>query len=241
MTHYLDTLLFAVLPYAVMVVFFLGTIQRYRAQSFSYSSLSSQFLENRQHFWALVPFHYGILIVLAGHIVAFLVPRQLLLWNSEPLRLYILEASALAFGITTLVSLGAIIVRRLTVPKIKVVTTTADWVVYALLLFQVVTGVYIAVFRPWGSSWFAASAAPYLWSLIKLNPEIGVPGGHAVVGEAPHRQRLSGDRLLPVLQTGPHPGGTQHVSLAPAASRALERRPSDLEGCGPLVEDRHDG
>lgn len=173
MTHYLDQLLFSALPYAVMVVFLLGTIQRYRSQSFSYSSLSSQFLENRQHFWAMVPFHYGVLTVLAGHIVAFLLPRQVLLWNSKPLRLYILEVSALVFGITTLVSLGAIIMRRLTVPKVKVVTSTADWVVYALLLFQVITGVYIAVFRPWGSSWFAASATPYLWSLIKLNPEIG--------------------------------------------------------------------
>jgi nitrate reductase gamma subunit len=31
----------------------------------------------------------------------------------------------------------------------------------------------VAVFNPWGSSWFAASASPYLWSLIKLNPQIG--------------------------------------------------------------------
>jgi nitrate reductase gamma subunit len=173
MTHYLDQLLFSALPYAVMVVFLLGTIQRYRAQSFSYSSLSSQFLENKQHFWAMVPFHYGVIAVIAGHVMAFLIPRQFLLWNSKPLRLYVLEATALVFGITTLVSLGAIILRRLTVPKVKVVTTAADWVVYVLLLIQVVTGVYIAIFRPWGSSWFAASAAPYLWSLIKLNPEIG--------------------------------------------------------------------
>ncbi|MEE9562012.1 MAG: respiratory nitrate reductase subunit gamma [Thermoanaerobaculia bacterium] len=173
MTHYFDQLLFAALPYAVMVVFLLGTIQRYRAQSFSYSSLSSQFLENQQHFWAMVPFHYGILTVLAGHVVAFLIPRQVLLWNSKPLRLYILEATALAFGILTLISLGALVLRRLTTPKVKVVTTTADWLLYVLLLIQVVTGVYIAVFRPWGFSWFAASATPYLWSLIKLNPEIG--------------------------------------------------------------------
>ena len=173
MTHYFDQLLFAALPYAVMVVFLLGTIQRYRAQSFSYSSLSSQFLENQQHFWAMVPFHYGILTVLAGHVVAFLIPRQVLLWNSKPLRLYILEASALAFGILTLISLGAIVLRRLTTPKVKVVTTTADWLLYVLLLIQVISGVYIAIFRPWGSSWFAASATPYLWSLIKLNPEIG--------------------------------------------------------------------
>ena len=173
MTHYLDQLLFAALPYAVMVVFLLGTIQRYRAQSFSYSSLSSQFLENRQHFWAMVPFHYGILTVLAGHVVAFLIPRQVLLFNSRPLRLYVLEITALVFGITTLVSLGAIVLRRATVPKVKVVTSTADWFLYVLLFVQIMSGVYIAIFYPWGSSWFAASAAPYLWSLVKLNPQIG--------------------------------------------------------------------
>jgi nitrate reductase gamma subunit len=173
MTHYLDQLLFAALPYAVMVVFLLGTIQRYRAQSFSYSSLSSQFLENRQHFWAMVPFHYGILTVLAGHVVAFLIPRQVLLFNSRPLRLYVLEITALVFGITTLVSLGAIVLRRATVPKVKVVTSTADWFLYLLLFILIASGVYVAIFYPWGSSWFAASAAPYLWSLVKLNPQIG--------------------------------------------------------------------
>ncbi len=173
MIHYLDQLLFAALPYAVMVVFLLGTIQRYRAQSFSYSSLSSQFLENRQHFWGMVPFHYGILTVLAGHVVAFLIPRQILWWNSKPARLYVLEVTALAFGIITLVSLGAVVLRRLTSTKVKVVTSKADWFLYLLLFIQILTGVYVAVFNPWGSSWFAASATPYLWSLIKLNPQIG--------------------------------------------------------------------
>jgi len=80
-THYLDQFLFAILPYMVAITFLPVTIQRYRARGFSYSSLSSQFLENQQHFWSLVPFHYGILVVTAGHIVAFLLPKQLLAWN----------------------------------------------------------------------------------------------------------------------------------------------------------------
>ena len=102
--HYFDTLFFGVLPYVAMVMFIVGTIYRYRSQAFTYSSLSSQLLENKQHFWALVPFHYGIIAVLVGHIVAFLVPRSILVWNSQPLRLYILEVTALIFGLTTLVS-----------------------------------------------------------------------------------------------------------------------------------------
>lgn len=171
-THYLDQLLFAVLPYVAVVTLVLVTIQRYRASKFTYSSLSSQFLENKQHFWGLVPFHFGILVVIIGHIVAFLIPREILAWNSHPLRLYILEISALIFGLLTLIGLIACIVRRLGNPKLKVVTSTSDWIIYALLLVQVATGVGVAVQYPWGSSWFAASAAPYLWSLVQLNPDI---------------------------------------------------------------------
>lgn len=174
LANYLDVLSFAVLPYVAMVLFLVGTIHRYRSETFTYSSLSSQLLENKQHFWAVVPFHYGIITVLAGHLVAFLVPRQILLFNSKPLRLYILEISALIFGVTTLVALVAIVARRFTDPRVRVVTTKADWILYAMLVMQVFTGVYVAVFYRWGSAWFAASAAPYLWSLLKLNPNIAV-------------------------------------------------------------------
>ena len=172
--HYLDTLFFATLPYVALVLFLVGTIYRYRSDAFTYSSLSSQLLENKQHFWALVPFHYGIIAVLTGHVVAFLIPRSILVWNSRPLRLYVLEVSALIFGLTTLVSLFAIIARRATDQRVRVVTSRADWILYAMLVVQVFTGVYVAVFNRWGSSWFAASAAPYFWSLLKLNPDISV-------------------------------------------------------------------
>ena len=173
-TNYLDLVSFAILPYVAMVLFLVGTIHRYRNETFTYSSLSSQLLENKQHFWAVVPFHYGIIAVITGHAIAFLVPRQILLFNSHPLRLYILEVSALIFGLTTLVALFALIARRFTDPRVRVVTSKADWILYALLVFQVFTGVYVAIFHRWGSAWFAASAAPYLWSLLKLNPNIAV-------------------------------------------------------------------
>ena len=171
-TLYLDQFLFAILPYMVLITFLPVTIQRYRARGFSYSSLSSQFLENKQHFWSLVPFHYGILVVTAGHIVAFLLPKQLLAWNSRPLRLYVLEISALIFAALSLVGLCASVVRRFTSSKVRQVTTTRDWILYALLLVQIATGIGVAIFHPWGSSWFAAAITPYLWSLAKLSPNL---------------------------------------------------------------------
>ncbi len=179
--HYLDQLLFIALPYVALFTFFLMTIYRYRAQSFSYSSLSSQFLENKQHFWAVVPFHYGILVVAIGHFVAFLIPRSILLWNSHPffegdvsvpLRLYILEVSALSFGVLTMAGLIGIIWRRFTMPKVRQITSVTDWIIYLMLLVQVISGVGIALFHPWGSSWFATSLSPYLWSVVTLSPDI---------------------------------------------------------------------
>jgi nitrate reductase gamma subunit len=175
--QYLDQLLFVVLPYVAFFTFFLLTIYRYNAQSFTYSSLSSQLLENQEHFWSLVPFHYGIITILAAHIIAFLIPRQVLLWNSVPLRLYILEIGGLIFGLLTLAGLFGAIMRRLRVTKVRQVTSHSDWILYVLILIQVVSGVYVAVFYPWGSSWYAAAAAPYLWSIAKLNPNIGYIAG----------------------------------------------------------------
>lgn len=173
----IDLLLFAVLPYVAMVVFFLATVGRYWNRPFSYSSYSSQFLENRFHFWAVVPFHYGILTVFAGHLIAFLVPRSILAWNAQPARLYILEASALAAGLLTLVGLVGIIIRRYSEPKVRIVTSRMDWTVYALLLLQVTTGVLVAIFHPWGASWFAAVASPYLWSLLTFSPDLAFIAG----------------------------------------------------------------
>ncbi|OHB80377.1 MAG: respiratory nitrate reductase subunit gamma [Planctomycetes bacterium RBG_16_64_10] len=165
------TLLLGVLPYVALFTFLLVTIQRYRARAFTYSSLSSQFLENRQHFWALVPFHYGIIILVFGHLVGLLIPRAVLLWNSHPLRLYVLEVIALAFGVLTLVGLLSLVVRRARAGKVRVTTSVADWIVYALLLVQVATGIAVAVLYPWGTSWYAAAAAPYLQSILLLRPD----------------------------------------------------------------------
>ncbi len=177
--NYLDVFLFGALPYLSLTIFLIVTIQRYRQDTFTYSTLSSQFLENRQHFWALVPFHYGLLTVLAGHIVAFAIPQAILAWNGVPMRLYILEVSALICGLLTVVGLVMSVARRMKDTRVRCVTTTSDWILFAMLLFQVATGVLLAVFVGWGSSWFAAAVSPYLWSLAKFQPNwtfvVGMP------------------------------------------------------------------
>jgi nitrate reductase gamma subunit len=141
---------------------------------YSISSLSSQFLESSRLFWGSVPWHYGILIIIGGHVIGFLIPRSVLAWNGVPWRLYVLEISALAFGLLTLVGLVLLIFRRATSARIRVVTSGMDVVLLLVLLVQVIAGIYTAIVYRWGSSWYAAFAVPYLWSVIKLQPDISL-------------------------------------------------------------------
>lgn len=169
-----DRVLYVGLPYTAIFICVLISLQRYGWRIFTFSSLSSQFLENRTHFWALVPFHYGILTVLLGHLIGFSLPRAVLAWNGRPLRLYILEITALVFGLLTLIGMLALINRRLASDKVRAVTSVMDWIMFAVLLFQVGSGVYVAVFNPWGSTWYAAVAVPYLWSVFTLAPNTAI-------------------------------------------------------------------
>ena len=168
-----NLLLLVVLPYAAILLFAVGTIERYWRHPYSVTSLSSQFLEGRRHFWALMPFHIGILAVLAAHLLWLLAVKPVQWWNAEPSRLYAMEMAVLACALLALIGYIAVGVRRASDAKLRQVTSTADWIVYALLLAQIVLGVAVAVRHPWGSAWFTSLAAPYLWSLVTLSPDAG--------------------------------------------------------------------
>lgn len=168
----LGLLLFGVFPYVTLIIFLIGSIYRYRKSGFQVSSLSSQFLEGRKLFWGSQPFHWGILVLFFGHLIAFLVPRAILAWNGQPVRLLILEGTAFSFGLLSLWGLLMLVRRRLTSQRIMVVSSKMDMVVYIVLLVQIVTGLSVAFFLRWGSSWFASVLSPYLKSIFVFNPDV---------------------------------------------------------------------
>lgn len=167
-----NTVLFIGLPYAAIVVMLIGSIFRYMNFGFKVSSLSSQFLENKEIFYGSRPFHWGIMFLFFGHLVAFLFPKSVILWNSIPLRMLILEVVAFGFGISALFGLVMLIIRRLKSRRLLMVTNKMDAFVYLILLTQVISGLWVAYFARWGSAWFPTILTPYLKSLIFLNPDI---------------------------------------------------------------------
>ncbi len=168
----LDLFLFAALPYVAIVLFLGVSIQRYRHNPFSFSSLSSQFLETKRLFWGSVPFHLGIVVLFFGHLCGFLFPRQVMIWNRMPMRLFVLETTAMIAALLCLVGLCGLIYRRATSDRLRANTSFTDLFVYAILLFDVGTGLWVALTLRWGSSWYVQTAAPYIWSIFKFNPQI---------------------------------------------------------------------
>jgi nitrate reductase gamma subunit len=168
----INSLMFLVLPYVAFGIFIIGSIYRYTQRGYQVSSLSSQFLEGKKLFWGSQPFHWGLLVLFTGHLIAFLFPSALLAWNGQPLRLLILEVSSFAFGLSALLGLILLIKRRLETKMLLVVTNKMDMLVYTVLFTQVLSGLGVAFFVRWGSSWFASTLTPYLRSIFSFNPDI---------------------------------------------------------------------
>ena len=168
----LETFLFGVFPYIAIIVMIVGVIWRYRTNQFSYSSVSSQFLEDKQLFWGSVPWHYGIILVLLGHLAGVLFPDTVKAANGVPVRLYIIEGTALALSLSLLVGLIVLISRRSVTPKVRIVTSPMDAILLAILVFQVISGILTAISYRWGSAWFVQTATPYVLSLFTLSPKI---------------------------------------------------------------------
>jgi len=75
----MDVLLWGVLPYVVLVLLVGGTVWRYRYDKFGWTTRSSQLYESRLLRIGSPLFHFGILLVLVGHIGGLVIPLILLL------------------------------------------------------------------------------------------------------------------------------------------------------------------
>ena len=166
----MNPLLFVGIPYLAVTVAVVGSIVRFRTDRFSYSSHSSQFLENGALFWGSNAWHYGILSVLAAHVAAFAAPGWWSRLLGGTVRLYVLEITG--YGLAFLAGLGLLllIARRLAVRRVFRVTSTGDWLLLAILLVQVGTGLYVALAYRFGGAWYPHTAVPWLRSLVTLHP-----------------------------------------------------------------------
>jgi nitrate reductase gamma subunit len=169
-----STLFFIVLPYVAIVLAVGVGAYRFYKHPYTYSSLSSQLLENRKLYWGSVPWHWGISFILLAHLGAALFPgvAQAILGNR--VRLLILECTGIALAVLALVGLIILIARRMGHAALpRFVTSIMDGVLLALLLMQVASGLGVSLFNRWGGLWYLHTAVPWFWSLVRLQPDSG--------------------------------------------------------------------
>jgi len=163
-------ILFVAFPYVALVLAIAVTALRWSLRPFTVSSISSQLLESKKLFWGSIPFHWGIILILLGHLFTLFLPSTVAWWDGVPVRLYALEATGLALGLWTGIGILVLLYRRLSTARVRVVTTPMDFIVLLVLLVQVVTGIWMAIGYRFGSYWAVGVVVPYVWSLLTLHP-----------------------------------------------------------------------
>ena len=172
----LDTLVFVVLPYFAIALALFVTPYRYFSSRLDWTAFSTQFLERRTLFWGSVPWHYGVVLILAGHLIGFLFSSAVQGILSSVSALVALESVALALGLLALLGSLILLIRR-TSGLVRAVSGYSDWILVFLILLQAATGVYMGLFVRWGMEWYLHTAVPWLYSLLTLHPEIGYVSG----------------------------------------------------------------
>ena len=139
-----DVLLWVVLPYVSLAVFVVGHFWRYRYDKFGWTTRSSQLYESRLLRLGSPLFHFGILVVLLGHVMGLGIPKS---WTeavgvSEGVYHFFAISGGLVAGACTLVGMAILIYRRRTVGPVFSATTRMDKFMYVVLATVIVLGLW---------------------------------------------------------------------------------------------------
>lgn len=180
----LHVVLFAVVPYVAAAVFVVGHVWRYRYDRFGWTTRSSQVYESRLLRIGSPLFHVGILMVIGGHVVGLLIPREWLEAIGIHEHAYHLGATVLGSvaAVATLAGLAILVYRRRLTRTVHLATTRTDKLMFVVLgltlLFGTIATVLYQVFG--GGYDYRGSISPWVRSLLTLNPDVelmaGVPG-----------------------------------------------------------------
>ena len=221
-----------IVPYVTIAILVVGTWWRYRYDKFGWTTRSSQLYESRLLRIGSPLFHFGILVVIFGHVIGLLIPESLdqrrrvepdTAITSRPSRW------AASPGIATLVGAAILVYRRRTKGPVFMATTRNDKLMYAVLILAIIAGLATTLigsgligeehnYRETVSVWFR--------SIFILQPDGEAMTHGAVVLPDPRPDRHGAVRALAV-----HPAGARLQRAHRLPVPALHRLP--LPWCRP--------
>ena len=173
----MDVVLWGVLPYLALAVLVSGTWWRYRYDRFGWTTRSSQLYESRLLRIGSPLFHFGILVVIVGHVGGLVIPES---WTeSAGISEGVYHANAVAFGalagVCTLAGLAILIYRRRTTGPVFMATTKNDKAMYVVLVAAIVLGLWttlVAVGAGDEAHNYRETVSPWFRSLFRLQPDV---------------------------------------------------------------------
>jgi nitrate reductase gamma subunit len=173
----LDVMLWGVLPYVVLAILVTGTWWRWRYDQFGWTTRSSQLYESRLLRLGSPLFHFGLMVVVVGHVIGLVIPKS---WTDAvgvSQEVYHVQALALGgvAGICTLVGVAILIYRRRTSGPVFSATTRNDKAMYVLLVAAIVAGLTattLGATRTGDAHNYRLTVSPWFRSIFLLHPDV---------------------------------------------------------------------
>ena len=170
--------LFVIVPYVCLAIMIFGLGWRWKTDQFGWTSRSSQIYESTWLRWSSPLFHYGILLVLVGHIMGLLIPES---WTEavgiKEKAYHIVAVVGGSIGaVMTIVGIVGLLVRRFWLKSVRLATSRSDIIMYCLLLIPIGLGTTATIWKqifytgePYN---YRETIAPWLRSLFYFHPEV---------------------------------------------------------------------
>jgi nitrate reductase gamma subunit len=169
MSDTLNILLWVVYPYVSITIFLIGHIFTYIFRKYHWTARSTELLQKKYHIIISNFFHYGIILVLIGHILGLLLfPR---LGIPPELHYSIAFTLGSVSGIIALIGILGLIIRAYLVPEVRATLRFTDHLVYVLLLLIIISGAYVTfVVHPD----YRKTVAPWILGIITFSPDLSL-------------------------------------------------------------------
>lgn len=169
----MNAFIWGALPYIAFIFLVFGTLLRFFFFERTWTTKSSEFLEKKQLKIAAPLFHFGLLLVIGGHIVGVLIPKAVTASMGIDDHLYhegALYMGAVA-GIILILGFLLLFKRRFTVANLKANTSTMDKWLYFFLALAIASGMTGTLMNASGMFDYRITIAPWFRGVLAMSPD----------------------------------------------------------------------
>lgn len=178
MTGELELFVWGAYPYIALTIFVVGLVLRYDKDPWGWTSKSSEILEKRLLQVGSLLFHWGFLLVVAGHVMGLLIPAGVYASFGVTAESYHVLAfyGGAASGLVSVAGLIVLLIRRLLSPRIKATSGVDDFFTLAILLAVMGMGLantlgYTLLVGPYD---YRLTVGVWVRSLFLLRPDVAL-------------------------------------------------------------------